>query len=103
MNVELPPFMNGEGNSKNASTLDRDITPLIPVISKRMEIVFGLNTKLRIVQISSFLMMRIVTAKPWAWNFWKTSYPKYSSHFWLGQHNTSARSMNQTDHHHGTK
>jgi len=29
MNAELPPFKNGERNSERASTLDRDITPLI--------------------------------------------------------------------------
>jgi len=29
MNVELPPFKNGEHNSESASTIDRVITPLI--------------------------------------------------------------------------
>jgi len=33
MNAELPPFKNGEHNSDSASTLDRDITPLITVPS----------------------------------------------------------------------
>ena len=28
MNAELPPFKNGEQNSKSVSTIDRDITPL---------------------------------------------------------------------------
>jgi len=28
MNVELPPFKNGEHNFESASTLERDITPL---------------------------------------------------------------------------
>jgi len=28
MNAELPPFKNGEHNSKSATTIDRDITPL---------------------------------------------------------------------------
>ena len=28
MNAELPPFENGEHNSKNASTINRVITPL---------------------------------------------------------------------------
>jgi len=28
MNVELPPFKTGEHNSKNASTINRVITPL---------------------------------------------------------------------------
>ena len=29
MNVELPPFKNGELNPESASTIDRAITPLI--------------------------------------------------------------------------
>jgi len=28
MNVDLPPFKNGEHNSENAPTIDRVITPL---------------------------------------------------------------------------
>jgi len=29
MNAELPPFKNGEHNSKNVSTINRAVTPLI--------------------------------------------------------------------------
>jgi len=38
MNAELPPFENGEHNSKSVSTADRDITPLKPCI--KLEILF---------------------------------------------------------------
>jgi len=32
MNVELPPFKNGEHNSESPSTIDRVITPLNAIV-----------------------------------------------------------------------
>jgi len=36
MNAELPPFKNGDHNSENASTFDRDITLLNTCIDINM-------------------------------------------------------------------
>jgi len=39
MNAELPPFKNGDHNSKSASTLNQDITPLMQMVCYSLFIV----------------------------------------------------------------
>ena len=54
MNAELRPFKTGEHHSKSASTLDRDITPLI-IFLILLKIGLEVSTGVKVTAVKSFL------------------------------------------------